>query len=139
VLATATACDKSELHLAVDIGVLQPGESDDDMAAQPTIDVNRDDVEYEASGFTGSVVVTGFSDTGALKKERADDWEPVLVCDAVTVLFGAARTVYADLPAASPTGRIALPAVNMGQLLEREAESRAHEAVAVGEVGRHGA
>jgi preprotein translocase subunit SecB len=67
VLATTSAFDKSELHLTVDIAVLQSGESADDMAVQLTIDVNRDDAEYESSGFTGSVVVTGLFDTAALK------------------------------------------------------------------------
>ena len=133
VMSTASAFDKSELHLAVDIGVLQSGESADDMAVQLTIDVNRDDAEYESCGFTGSVVVTGFFDTAALKQERPDDWEPVLVFNAVTVLFGTVRTVYADLSAASPTGRIVLPAVNVGQILDREGESQAREAAEVGE------
>ena len=128
VLATASTFDNSELHLAVDIAVLQSGESDDDMAVQLTIDINRQDAEYESSGFTGSVVVTGFFDTGALKQERPDDWEPVLVFNAVTVLFGTVRTVYADLSAASPTGRIVLPAVNVGQILDHEAESHVQEA-----------
>jgi len=132
-LATATAFDKSAPHLAVDIAVLQSGESDDDMAVQLTIDVNREDAEHESSGFTGGVVVAGFFDAGALKQERPDDWEPVLVFNAVTVLFGTVRTVYADLSAASPTGRIVLPAVNVGQILDREAESQGREAVEVGE------
>jgi hypothetical protein len=56
----------------------------------------------------------------------------VLVYNAVTVLFGTVRTVYADLSAASPTGRIVLPAVNVGQILDREAEAQVREAVEVG-------
>ena len=57
----------------------------------------------------------------------------MLFYNAVAMLFGALRTVHADLSAASSTGRIVLPAVNVGQLLDREAEAQAHEAVEVGE------
>jgi preprotein translocase subunit SecB len=124
VLPTASSFDKTVLHLAVDIAVLQSGEAADDMAVQLTINLNGEDDAYESSGFTGSVMVTGFFDTAALKQERPDDWEPVLVYNAITVLFGTVRTVYADLSAASPAGRIVLPAVNVSQILDRDAESR---------------
>lgn len=76
-------------------------------------------------------MVAQLFDAGALEQERPDDWEPVLVYNAVTVLFGTVRTVYADLSAASPTGRIVLPAVNVGQILDRDAEAQVREAVEV--------
>jgi len=53
----------------------------------------------------------------------------VLVYNAVTVLFGTVRTVCADLSVASPAGRIVLPAVNVSQMLDREAESHTRDAV----------
>jgi hypothetical protein len=55
----------------------------------------------------------------------------VLVFNAVTVLFGTVRTVYADLSAASPTGRIVLPAVSVGQILDREAAAHLRETAEV--------
>ena len=76
-------------------------------------------------------MVAQLFDAGALEQERPDDWERVLVYNAVTVLFGTVRTVYADLSAAGPTGRIVLPAVNVGQILDREAEAQVREAVQV--------
>jgi preprotein translocase subunit SecB len=119
----ATSFDKSELHLKLDVSVLQSNESEDDMAVQLTVEVNSRDEEYEAAGFTGALVVTGFFDVSVLREERPDDWEPVLVYNGVTVLFGTVRTVYADLSAASPVGRVIIPAVNVGQILDSGADS----------------
>jgi preprotein translocase subunit SecB len=109
--------------LKLDVSVLQSNESEDDMAVQLTVEVNSRDEEYEAAGFTGALVVTGFFDVSVLREERPDDWEPVLVYNGVTVLFGTVRTVYADLSAASPVGRVIIPAVNVGQILDSGADS----------------
>ncbi|MDP2233514.1 MAG: hypothetical protein Q8K89_07750 [Actinomycetota bacterium] len=119
----ATSFDKSELHLKLDISVLQSNESENDMAVQLTVEVNSADDEYEAAGFAGALVVTGFFDISILREEYPDDWEPMLVYNGVTVLFGTVRTVYADLSAASPVGRVIIPAVNVGQILNGGAES----------------
>ncbi len=113
----AAEFDKSKLTLRVDVSVLQSNDSEDDMAVQLTVDINADEADFDAAGFTGSIVVTGFFDVATLKQERPDDWEPVLVYNGITVLFGTVRTLYADLSASSPVGRIIIPAVNVGQIL----------------------
>jgi len=109
--------DKSVMNLAIDIAVLQSDASEDDMAVQLTVDVNREKEQFEAAGFTGSLVVAGFFDTSILKKEHPEDWEPLLIYNGVTVLIGTVRTIYADLSASSPVGRLVIPAVNVAQML----------------------
>lgn len=115
----AASFDKAELHLKLDIAVLQSNDSDSDMAVQLTVELNGEEADFEAAGFTGAVVATGFFDVATLKQEHPDDWEPVLVYNAVTVLFGTVRTVYADLSASSPVGRVIIPTVNVGQILNQ--------------------
>ena len=118
VTPSAGAFDKSSLNLAIDIAVLQSDDAEDDMAVQLTVHVNRDEEQFKAAGFTGSVVVAGFFNTSVLKQEHPDDWEPLLIYNGVTVLIGTVRTMYADLSAASPVGRIVIPAVNVAQMLD---------------------
>jgi len=122
VFPTADAFDKTMLNLNVDVAVLQSNEAETDMAVQLRVDVNTDGDEQERAGFKGSVVVTGFFDVASLIGERAEDWESVLVYNGVTVLYGTIRTLYADLSAASPVGRIIIPTVNVGDLLNSMAE-----------------
>lgn len=117
VTPSAGVFDRSKTHLAMDIAVLQSDEAQDDMAVQLTVDVNREPDQFKESGFTGSVVVAGFFDTSVLKQEHPDDWEPLLIYNGVTVLMGTVRTMYADLSAASPVGRLVIPAVNVAQML----------------------
>ncbi|MDZ4169753.1 MAG: hypothetical protein U1E26_08875 [Coriobacteriia bacterium] len=111
------AFDKSKLDLKIDAAVLQSDESADDMAVQLSVQLNGDEGQFEEAGFTGSVVVAGFFDTSDLKVEHPDDWEQLLVFNGITVLIGTVRAMYADLSAASPVGRIVLPAINVGQML----------------------
>ena len=123
VAQNTTEFDKSKLSLAIDISVLQSNEADDDMAVQLTVDVNRDEIQFKDAGFTGSVVIAGFFDASVLKQEHPDDWEALLIYNGVTVLIGTVRTMYADLSAASPGGRIIIPAVNVAQMLNHAATS----------------
>lgn len=111
--------DKSQLELAIDVAVLQSNDADDDMAVQLTVDVNGTEAQYRNAGFTGSIVVVGFFDASLLKREHADDWETLLIYNGVTVLMGTVRTMYADLSAASPVGRLIIPAVNVSQMLNQ--------------------
>jgi preprotein translocase subunit SecB len=115
--SSAGKFDKGHLNLAVDIAVLQSDEAEDDMAVQLTVDVNREEEQFGEAGFTGSVVVSGFFDTSVLKQEHPEDWEPLLIYNGVTVLIGTVRTMYADLSAASPVGRLVIPAINVAQML----------------------
>lgn len=115
----AAGFDKSVLNLSIDIGVLQSNESEDDMAVQLTVDVNRSSEDFKSAGFTGSVTITGFFDTAQLKAERQDDWEPLLIHNGVTVLIGSVRSTYAELSGASPVGRLVLPTLNVGQMLDQ--------------------
>jgi preprotein translocase subunit SecB len=118
----ASGFDKSRLNMAIDVSVLQSDDSEGDMAVRLKVDLNRDADQFAAAGFTGSVVIAGFFDVGLLKSEHPDDWEPLLIFNGVTVLVGTVRTVYADLSAASPVGRIVLPAINVGQMLDDAVE-----------------
>lgn len=113
----ASEFDKSSLNMSIDVTVLQSNDSPDDMVVQLKVDLNREPEQFEAAGFTGSVLIGGFFDVGPLKTEHPDDWEPLLIFNGVTVLVGTVRTVYAELSAASPVGRIVLPAINVGQML----------------------
>ncbi|MFA5843683.1 MAG: hypothetical protein WC971_02495 [Coriobacteriia bacterium] len=117
--------EKTDLNLAIDIAVLQSDEAEDDMAVQLTVDVNREESQFEAAGFKGSVVIAGFFDTAVLKREHPDDWEPLLIYNGVTVLIGTVRTMYAELSAASPVGRILIPAVNVAQMLDHASKKQA--------------
>lgn len=120
---SAPSFDKTELRLSLDVSVLKSDDSENDMAVQLTVSINAEEDEFEAAGFTGSVVVTGFFDVETLKKERPDDWEPVLVYNGVTILYGTVRTLYANLSASSPVGRIVIPTVNVGQILNGAADA----------------
>jgi preprotein translocase subunit SecB len=115
--------DKSKLDLRIDAAVLQSDESEDDMAVQLSVHLNSEEGQFEEAGFTGSVVVAGFFDTSGLKSEHPDDWEPLLVFNGITVLIGTVRTMFADLSAASPVGRVVLPAINVGQVLSQSAST----------------
>jgi preprotein translocase subunit SecB len=130
VAADAGAFDTSKLGLAIDVAVLQSDESEDDMAVQLSVHLNRDEDQFSEAGFTGSVVVAGFFNTSVLKEEHPEDWEPALIYNGVTVLMGTVRTIYAELSASSPAGRIVLPTINVGQMLNHvtsEAENTSDE------------
>jgi preprotein translocase subunit SecB len=119
--------DKASLDLAIDVVVLQSDDSEHDMAVQLKVDVNRDEEQFASAGFTGSVVIAGFFDTTILKQEHPEDWESLLIYNGVTVLIGTVRTMYAELSAASPVGRIVLPAVNVTQILNHAAAIRGND------------
>ena len=117
----AEPAEDHELHLSVDVGILQSTESEDDMAVRLTVQLNNDDAEFEAVGFTGCIVINGFFDVAQLKSERADDWESALALNGVTLLYGTVRTLFAELSAASPAGRIVIPAIDVSAVLEAKA------------------
>lgn len=121
VAMSSKAFDKSVLNLAVDVSLLHSNDSENDLAVQLAVDLNSEPSQFEQAGFTGSIVVAGFFDVGALKEQHPDDWEPLLIFNGVTVLIGTVRTLYAELSSASPVGRIVLPAINVGQLLRADA------------------
>ena len=119
VQGTARPVDDPEVSITLEITVLQSNDSDDDMAVQLTATINGEEEQFQAAGFTGCLVVTGFFTVSGLRAERPDDWEPALVYNGVTVLFGTVRTLFADLSAASPVGRIVLPAISVADILSR--------------------
>lgn len=121
VAMSAKGFDKSILNMAIDVSLLQSNDSENDVAVQLTVGLNPESSQFEAAGFTGSVVVAGFFDVGPLKEQHPDDWEPLLIFNGATVLVGTVRTLYAELSAASPVGRIVLPAINVGQMLKADA------------------
>ena len=125
----AKSFDKTQTHLSLEVSLLQSNEAENDMAVQLEVGLNQEDEEFEASGFTGSIIVTGFFDVSSLREERPDDWEPALVFNGVTVLFGIVRNSYAELSAASPVGRVIVPTINAaGFIREDAAEVEAAEA-----------
>jgi preprotein translocase subunit SecB len=113
-----------ELHLDVDVGILQSTASEDDMAVQLTVQLNKDDAQFEAAGFAGCIVINGFFDVVPLKAQRPEDWEPVLAFNGVTLLCGTVRTLFAELSAASPAGRIVIPAIDVSAVLEAKAAAQ---------------
>ena len=117
----AEPSEDHELHLNVDVGILQSTESEDDMAVQLTVQLNNDDAQFEAVGFTGCIVINGFFDVAQLKAKRADDWESALAFNGATLLYGTVRTLFAELSAASPSGRIVIPAIDVSAVLEAKA------------------
>ncbi|HZK35435.1 MAG TPA: hypothetical protein VFC57_00555 [Aeromicrobium sp.] len=125
--------DDPELNMSVGITLLQSTDSDDDMAVQLTVDINGEEEQFKSSGFTGCVVVTGFFAVSELRAERPDDWEPALIYNGVTVLFGTVRTLFADLSAASPAGRIIVPTINVAEILRAESSEGVDDARAPAE------
>jgi preprotein translocase subunit SecB len=115
--------DSPILNISLEVALLQSDDAEDDMAVQVSATVNGDEEQFEAAGFTGSLIVTGFFTVAELRAQRPDDWEPALVYNGVMVLFGTVRTLFADLSAASPVGRIVLPAISPADLLDRAASA----------------
>lgn len=130
---TARPVDDPEVNISLEITLLQSNDSDDDMAVQLTAAINGEEEQFEAAGFTGCLVVTGFFTVSELRAERPDDWEPALVYNGVTVLFGTVRTLFADLSAASPVGRIVLPTISVAEILNRASSAADGEAKAPAE------
>lgn len=121
----SSSFDRNQLHLSLDVALLQSNDVEDDMAVQLRVAINEDEQQSDAAGFTGELVVTGFFDVSALKSEHPDDWEALLAYNGVTVLFGTVRTLYAELSSASPVGRILVPTVNVAELLRSQGQDDA--------------
>lgn len=130
---TARRVDDPEVNVSLEISLLQSNDSEDDMAVQLTATVNGEQEQFAATGFTGCIVATGFFTVSDLRSERPDDWEPALVYNGVTVLFGTVRSHFADLSAASPVGRIVLPAISVADVLEQASSADDGEAAALAE------
>ena len=115
---TARPVDAPQMNITLEVSLLQSNDAEDDMAVQLTATVNGDQDQFAAAGFTGCIVVTGFFTVSELQAERPEDWEPALVFNGVTLLFGTVRTLFADLSAASPVGRLILPAISVAEILK---------------------